>query len=805
VPKGPSLDPSDKRLAIQVEDHPVDYADFEGVIPAENYGAGPVIVWDLGRWIPVEDPDQGLEAGKLLFDLAGYKLRGRFTLVRTRGGGAGPPGRAWLWIKKTDAFSTTGLDLDPESVLSGQTIEELSKGSRRADWMAAELARIRPPRGKMRSFKPMLAEACEEPFSRPGWIFEPKYDGFRLIARKNEGDCQLLYRSGRDATRVYPEIARTFRSLPYPELVCDGELVVLDSNGRPSFQDLQQRAQLVRERDIARASVERPAVLYLFDLLSYDGCDLRGLSVLERKRLLEGLLPHAGPLRFVPHFADRGEDLYREAVKLGLEGVVAKRADAPYRSGRRSGDWKKIRRKRNADLVIVGMSPPRGSRTGFGALHVATPTDAGLQYVGRVGSGFSERDLRELSEVLRDSERNRPACEGPLPAGSGQVWVEPERVCEVRFAELTREGSLRQPVFVRLRSDKRPEECERILGRSPLPHRDEPEAANEPPTAAAGRPRVAFTNLDKLFWPEDGLAKRDLIAYYRRVAPWLLPYLADRPVVLTRYPDGIHGKSFFQKDAPAWVPEWVRTETLWSEHAQREIHYFICDRLETLLFLANLGTIPLHIWSSRVSDLAHPDWCILDLDPKDAPFEDVVAVAKHLRQLCERAALPSYVKTSGSTGLHVLIPLGGQLSYEQSRSLAELLARLSAAALPEIATVARPLRARQGRVYIDYLQNGHGRLLVAPFSLRPLPEAPVSMPLSWREVKRGLDPRRYTLRNAVRRMAQLEADPLRCVLEERPDLRGALERLARQGPWEAPAEPVGRARRRRERRSSSKR
>ena len=361
-----------------------------------------------------------------------------------------------------------------------------------------------------------------------------------------------------------------------------------------------------------------------------------------------------------------------------------------------------------------------------------------------------------------------------------------------------------------LRPDKTPSECEGIWDesqgeRSPAVHRDEPDSAPDAALEAADPPEVAFTNLDKVFWPEMGLAKRDLIAYYRRVAPWLLPYLADRPVVLTRYPDGIHGKSFFQKDAPAWVPDWVRTETLWSEHAQREIHYFVCDRIETLLFLANLGTIPLHIWSSRVAALARPDWCILDLDPKEAPFEHVIEVALCLRRFCTAAELPCYVKTSGATGLHILIPLGEQLSYAQSRSLAELLARMVVAARPEIATVARPLRARKGRVYVDYLQNGHGRLLVAPFSLRPLPAAPVSMPLHWREVKRGLDPQRYTLRNAARRMAQLRADPLEPVLDERPDLRGALERLAALEPEVVGTEPRAGGSRRGRRGARSKR
>ncbi len=773
VPKGPSMDPSVKRLAVRVEDHPIDYADFEGIIPAENYGAGPVIVWDLGRWVPIEDPTAGLANGKLLFDLAGYKLQGRFTLVRTRGGEAEPKDGSWLWIKKADAFASSGIPLEDESVLSGLSLHELKEGSGRAAWMEHELERLRPPRRPLRSHKPMLAESRDAPFTQAGWIFEAKYDGFRLIALKSNEKVNLIYRSGRDATERYPEIARALAALPYPGVAFDGELVVLDEEGRPCFQDLQQRAQLVRRRDIARASVECPAVFYVFDLIHYGGFDLRGLPLLERKRLLAGLLPRHGPLRFTPHFEQRGEDLYREATKLGFEGIVAKRADTPYRSGRRSGEWLKIRRTRTADLVIVGLSPAKGGRSGFGALHLAAPHQGGFRYVGRVGTGFGEAQLRDLREVVRPLERETPACQGALPRGSGHVWLEPQLACEVRFAEVTRDGLLRQPVFLRLRPDKPPDECDALEPQGREPSAEPAEAITDPAEAGS----VSVTNPDKIFWPEDGLAKKDLVAYYRAVSPWLLPYLRDRPVVLTRYPDGIHGKSFFQKDAPQWVPAWMRTETLWSEHANREIHYFVCDRVESLVFLANLGTIPLHVWSSRIVSLARPDWCILDLDPKQAPFEHVVAIARWLHRLCERVRLTSFVKTSGSTGLHLLIPLGGQLDYEQSRSFAELLARLAAEALPELATVARSLSARKGRVYIDYLQNGHGRLLVAPFSLRPLPGAPVSMPLRWHEVKRGLDPRRYTLRNALRRMARLGEDPLRPVLDHRPDLRRVLSAL----------------------------
>ena len=468
--------------------------------------------------------------------------------------------------------------------------------------------------------------------------------------------------------------------------------------------------------------------------------------------------------------------MYAEIRARRLEGMVAKRIDSPYRSGR-SPLWKKLRLQASDDFVIVGYTAARGGRPGFGALHIASHVNGELRYLGRVGTGFRDQELVSLREALDALARPTPACVGAVPQTRGNVWVEPRLVGEVSFTEVTNAGSLRHPLWIGLRDDKEPSECVRD---GPAPDDPEPEPPVEAP-APDGEPdahAVPFTNLDKVFWPDDGATKGDLIDYYRGIAPWLLAYLRDRPLVMTRYPDGIAGKSFFQKDAPAWVPGWVRTEQMWSEHAEREVNYFVCDDLESLLYVINMGTIPLHVWSSRVADLPHPDWCILDLDPKGAPFRDVVAIANEIRAICDELALPAFPKTSGSSGLHVLLPLGGRLTFEQCRMLAELLARLVVQRRPAIATITRNVRAREGKVYVDFLQNGHGRLLVAPFSVRPLPGAPVSMPLRWSEVSAKLDPRRYTIRNAAARMRRLGADPLAGVLGRAPDLASALARLA---------------------------
>jgi bifunctional non-homologous end joining protein LigD len=771
VPKGPSADPETKRLAVHVEDHPVEYADFEGVIPEGSYGAGEVIVWDIGSYVPLEPMEDGLGKGKLLFELRGCKLGGAWTLFRTKGE------REWLLVKKPDAWA--GAEEWPEeSALSGLTLAELRAGSTRAAELAAEAERLGAKRRAVDATNAgvMLAETEAEPFSGRDWIFELKYDGYRLLAEKRGDAVRLLYRSGRDATRLFPEIARAVRALPYGSLLLDGEICALDPAGHPDFQRLQQRARLTRAVDIEHAAVQSPVVPYLFDLLEAEGRDLRPLPLLERKRLLRRVLPPKGVLRYVDHVAERGEDFHAEVRKRGLEGIVAKRADAPYKPGR-SPSWLKLRSDRTDDFVIVGFTAPRGSRTGLGALHVGAFAGKELSYAGRVGTGLTDRELAELRARLGKLEVKDPPCAGPVPRTRGNHWVRPEIVCEVRYKERTSDGLLRQPAFLRLREDKRPDECV-------LPAARGAEGSLEPVAEAAPAPpppperELVLTNPDKVFWPKERYTKGDLVAYYRAVAPRLLPYLRDRPVVLTRFPDGIEGKSFFQKDAPPWTPAWMRTERIWSEDTEREIDYFLCDDEPSLAFLANLGTIPLHVWSSRVTDLGRPDWCILDLDPKGAPFAHVVQVARAVRRLCEAIELPCYVKTSGSTGLHVLLPLGGQCTYEQSRTLGEVLARVVEKGLPAIATTERVISRREGRVYLDYLQNGHGQLLVAPYSVRPLPGAPVSTPLSWSEVTARLDPSKFTIRTVPARLKRKRKDPLLGVLKDRPDLPRALARLA---------------------------
>jgi bifunctional non-homologous end joining protein LigD len=767
VPKGPSRDPREKRLAVKVEDHPIEYAEFEGVIPEGNYGAGPMIVWDRGVWVPLNDIAEGFEQGKLLFELRGYKLRGTWTLVKIK-----KSEREWLLIKERHMLAAEGEDAFPQdSILSGLTVEQLGEGQRPGRALIPQLEDLGGTRRRLAltEVAPMLAETGDVPFSRAGWLFELKYDGYRLLAGVAGREATLVTRSGRNVTRAFPEIARALRHLPVDHLVVDGEVVVHDERGVPSFQRLQQRGRLRRPLEIQLASVERPATLYLFDLLALDEFDLRPVGLTGRKQILRDLLPTVGPLRYADHIETEGAAFFAEVRKLGLEGIVAKRGDAPYRAGR-SSHWIKFRVERTDDFVVVGYTAPKGSRSGFGALHLAAFDGDDLVYCGRVGSGFTEEQLTRARDEVVAHARATPPCRG-VPDGPDDGWVEPVRVCEVRYREVTADGVLRQPVFVRFRDDKPPSDC--LV----------PNAGDGEMPASAGVVQSAriqdlqLTNTDKIFWPADGYTKGDLLAYYRAIAPWILPYLRDRPLVMTRYPDGIEGKSFFQKDAPDFAPEWIRTERVWSEGSDRELRYFVCDDEASLLYVANLGSIPLHVWASRVGSLERPDWCILDLDPSDAPFASVIEVARALHILCGSVGLPSFVKTSGSSGLHVLIPLGGRVTHEQARLLGEVLARIVVQRRPDVATVARLPTQREDKVYVDYLQNGHGKLLAAPLCVRPRPGAPVSMPLRWSEVTPGLAIGDFTIRNAADRLATLEADPMRGVLDTAVDLAAVLGRL----------------------------
>jgi bifunctional non-homologous end joining protein LigD len=621
--------------------------------------------------------------------------------------------------------------------------------------LARELERLGAPRARVRpeSVRPMLAETREKPFTEKGWLFELKYDGFRVLAARDGDEACLFYRRGNDSTAVFPEVARALAALPFPSLVLDGEVVCLDDEGRPSFQRLQKRALLQRASDVARAAVDLPATLCVFDFLAFEDFDLRPLPLVDRKRLLRRVLPGAGPLRIVDHVEEQGEAFYAEVSRLRLEGIVAKRAAAPYRGGR-FADWLKLRVDRTADFVVVGFTEPGGERSGFGALHLADYVADELVYAGRAGSGFDEHELTGTRARLEATRVSPAPCGGPLPRGREHVWVRPELVCEVRYKEWTEDHLLRQPVFVRFRPDKAPAEC----------RREERRAREAPPSPASvsASPR--------------GHTRDDVVEFYREMAPWLLAYLRDRPIVLDPGPRGGAGASAGATDGPSSSVR-VRRERVFSEHARHDVDCFVAADVESLLSIVAASATTLPVWASRISDGAHPDWCRLDLDPGGVRFALVARVARELRALADEMAVPCFVKTSGSAGLEVLLALGGLCTFEQTTSLAELVARVAAARLPEIATTARDAPGR-GRVRIDFLQNGQGRALAAPYSVGPGRGGIVSTPLAWDEVDDGLDAGGFTIRTVPQRMRTRGDDPLAGVLTARPDLERALARLA---------------------------
>jgi bifunctional non-homologous end joining protein LigD len=764
VPKGPTFDPREKRLAVRTEDHPIEYADFEGIIPVGNYGAGAMIVWDAGIYRTSNDTDAAsdVEGGKLEVEFSGHKLRGRWALVRIKG----EDGKNWLLLSKQSALPSAPelVVARPASILSGLTIEELRDGADRTAALAERARAAGATAFDARKFdlSPMLAETASAPFSRDDWIFELKHDGIRMLGMRDaDGSTRLRSRSGREISALFPEIANAIRHLPCAQFVVDGEIVALDERGIASFEMLQRRLAQADAAAIAVARRSVPVLAFCFDLIAVAGFDLRRLPLMERKEMLGQLLPAQGVLRYTDHIEGEGEAFFHAARDAGLEGIVGKRARSVYSSGRRSRDWLKVPVQREADLAVVGYLRGQGSRQRLGSLMLACSDAGELTYAGNVGSGLSGAIIDKLLPLLERTQRATPAFRGEaVGAADARLYVEPTLVARVRYAQVTAAGVLRQPRLLGLRDDKAIADCDRLRREVELPE------APAPP-----EPQLQVSNRDKVFWPRDGYTKGDLLQYYETIWPQIAPYLRDRPVVLTRYPDGIDGKNFFQKNAPDFTPDWVRT------FRSDDTDYFVCNDVQTLLYVINSGCIPLHVWSSRCATIEHPDWAILDLDPKGAPFVSVVTLARSIHALLDTLRVPHGVKTSGQDGLHVLIPLGGELTHAQARSFAEVLARVVAAQHPDIATVARPVGERGGKVYIDFLQNGHGKTIVAPYSVRPRDGAPVSTPLQWREVNERLRPAQFSIVTAPRRF-QRRADPLLSILAAKADVPRALQKLA---------------------------
>ncbi|MBI2864329.1 MAG: DNA ligase D [Chloroflexi bacterium] len=767
VPKGPTLDPEVKRLAMLVEDHPIDYRTFEGIIPEGNYGAGAVIVWDSGVYHApgTVDRDQserlvreGIDSGNLKFVLQGKKLHGEFALVRLKRGAQ----NAWLLIKKRDKHANaTDVTEEDRSVQSGRTIEELESSE---PTTPADLDLTDAPLAEMpHNVAPMLATLVEEPFDSPEYLYEIKWDGYRAIGEVSAGDARLFSRNQLALGGRFAAVVDDLKSLGH-EAVLDGELVVVDDNGRSDFQLIQNFERTGRGN----------LIYYVFDLLYIDGHDLRRLPLVRRKDILKRVLPGLPHARISDYVEATGTLFWRAATSRGVEGILAKKKTSLYSEGRRTRDWLKIKKQLRQEAVVAGFTEPRGGRKHFGSLILGLYDGNDLKYVGGVGAGFDDRMLADLENQLKALVQETSPFRSPPKTDTHVQWVKPELVCEVRFSEWTADGMMRHPVFVGMRTDRRAREVTREGSEAaPLVNATKVE---QNVRLRIGSTAVALTNLDKLYWPGQGYTKGDLVDYYRSLAPLIMPHLLDRPENLLRHPDGIAGKSFYQKDVDEQPPDWVKKVRLRSESEQRDISYLLCQDEATLVFLANLGCIEINPWLSRLGSLDRPDYLVFDLDPLGIGFDAVVEAALTIREILELAGLASYCKTSGATGLHVYVPLGAQYDYETSLRFAQIVAYMARRMLPDTTSLARNPARRQGKVYLDCLQNRRGQTLVAAYSLRARPGAPVSMPLRWDEVGSGLDPLAYNIKTALQRVEKM-GDIFTPVLGRGIDMKAALKSL----------------------------
>jgi len=801
VPRGPSLEALDKKLAVLTEDHPLEYLDFEEVIPDGNYGAGAMIAWDIGRVRYLETTaERGLEIGKLDFELDGFKLHGRFALVATgRRKASGPSDKKsneWLLIKKQDAFAHPPGDVlieQPHSVLSGLTIVDLAQRERIVSELEAEaeaLGAVRAPL-EASTLTPMLCALTGAELVDESRIYELKIDGVRIVADKHARAVALRYRNGRAASSSYPEIARAVSALAPERVVLDGEVVAFDAEGRPSFQRILPRIHAERPLDVRSAMTDVPVSYLVFDLLALNDWDLRSLPLLSRKALLMKLIRGKGYVRALDHLEADGRPLFELCRAQRLEGVVAKRAASPYRPGpRRTEDWVKLKAERDDEFVVIGFMRGKGNRSALGALCVASYSGERLLYRGRVGSGLDVATLSSLEQALEARRVDAfPASGKPPEDAKGALWVRPELVVSVRFLGFTEgEVRLRAPVYRGLRPDLAPGDCRaapasELIEELPMPSAAPAVAPIAPQIESApsnAKTRVVVSNPNKVFWPDEGYTKGDLCAYYASIAEVMLPFLHERPVVLVRYPDGIAGKHFYQWNVPPGTPDWIERIELIDEEEPGSVKktLFLVDSADALVHIANLGCIPLHVLAAQRGTLEQCDFLTVDFDIADRPFSDAVRLALDLRVILDDVGLVGFPKTSGQRGLHVLVPLGPGVNFDTAKLLVELLGRLITDKNPTIATMERRVNQRGSRVYVDTGQTGPSRTIVAPYSVRSHPGATVSTPIGWNELHVALDTSRFSMLTLPGRVLEV-GDPFAGFMAARPDVPAAVRALSK--------------------------
>lgn len=893
VPKGPSLNPSDKRLAMMVEDHPYDYRNFEGIIPAGNYGGGTVIVWDEGTYEPIGGQGmsrkeqekiliQQLYSGNLKFIMHGKKIKGEYALFQMKGRGE----RSWILVKKNDEFaSEEDITENEKSVKTGKTLVQVAEANgttvnhpeahgaasaRRqgtpkqkiqllndpepqkkkatAKKSAKTLSKRAKPAGKKKapslknlpgeSFAlarkspmpkdviPMLATLVDEPFDNENWLFEIKWDGYRAVAYCDGKEVGLISRNLTPFTEKYAPVTDALKKLKL-KAVLDGEIVAVDEKGLAVFQSLQNWQNT-------------PVRLqyFVFDILWLDGYDITHLPLTERKRILREIIPEDDEVvKYSDHVAGHGKEFFQVAINQGLEGIMAKKADSIYQTDKRTENWVKIKVNLRQEVIIAGFTQPRNTRKFFGSLLLGLYDGDQLIYVGHTGSGFNTKSLEQIYNKLQPLVTNQCPFE-KCPKGNMPVtWVKPRLVCEIKFAEWTKDRIARQPIFMGLRVDKKAKDVtfEKSVTIAMIKKNSRKEkvqknkAAAYKPLAAnkksaekkspakktsakkSGQPvarraksavkisgqqvnvneagdqqimldghELKLTNLNKPYWKKEKFSKGDMINYYLRIAPYILPYMMDRPQSLNRHPNGIDGPSFFQKDQRGKLPSWMQTHEDFSESTNQTIEYLVCSNEATLIYMANLGCIEMHPWHSRWQTWQYPDWCLIDLDPdKPNSFGQVMDVAKIVKTVLDAIGADACVKTSGSTGIHIYIPLGAKYDYDQSKQLAELIVTLVNNEMPDLTSLERSPSKRKGKIYLDYLQNRQTQTAAAPYSLRPKPGVPVSTPLDWTELKKGLTPTTYHAKNIFDRL-KVEGDLFRPVLGKGINLEKVLSKLAGQ-------------------------
>ncbi|MBF4515513.1 DNA ligase D [Flavobacterium sp. ANB] len=756
VPKGPSMDPDVKRLAMMVEDHPYDYKDFEGSIPEGNYGAGNVIVWDNGTYSSADDTSSSakktlksdLNKGHLSFILKGKKLKGEFSLVKLNG----KQENAWLLIKKKDEFASTEDILKKDkSVLSNRTLESLEKKTETSEKKAVPAAKKTKKTATISFVKPMLATLSEEPFNDPEWIFENKYDGYRTVAVINSDDVALFSRNKLSFDKNFESIQKELQKIKH-QAILDGEVVVENASGEANFQLLQN--YLKTGKGIIK--------YYVFDILNLDGFSTTNLPLLERKELLKMLLEKYSfsNVFYSEHTIENGIKQLELAAKNKREGIIAKKASSLYFVGKRNSDWLKIKIAQQEEAVIIGITKPKNSRQYFGAILLGQYYGKDLKFIGKCGTGFTEDTLKQLYTKFKPYFINESPVAEKVPLRDSIQWIKPKFVAQVKFTEWTDDLRLRHPVYLGLRVDKKATEVFLPSKNKTKPNKDVMTAAEDPKTnktednfdLKVGKNTVHLTNQNKIYFPDDKITKGEIVQYYNEVADLILPYLKDRPQSMNRFPNGITEPNFYQKDVDVdKIPSWLKTKKVFSESNNENLNYLICNDKATLLYMANLGCIEINPWNSTINHIENPDWLVIDIDPSNDKFEEVIQTALTVKEIMDELETECYCKTSGASGLHVYIPLGAQYDYDSIKIFAELIARKIHERLPKITSLERSIKKRKNKIYVDYLQNRRGQTLAAPYSVRPVAGAQVSTPLEWSEVNSKLHPSQFTIKNALQR------------------------------------------------------